>query len=120
MAEEKHATASNASSSPAVISEQPGPHKGIFGRAVDSFKPPVGQKGYLPELSHGYASTTTKVSVQEVRDEEKARNNGEVVDEAYDDNGGLKRKLHGRHLQVCWPRSLLSLILQNTHSQRNR
>lgn len=27
----------------------PGPKKGLFGRAVDSFKPPIGQKGFVPE-----------------------------------------------------------------------
>lgn len=80
--------------SPGVISTQPGLKKGLFGRAVDSFKPPVGQKGWVPEGSHA------AVTVRHVDDHEKNMGIAEIVDETYDDNGGLKRALHGRHLQV--------------------
>lgn len=81
--------------SPRVATEEVGPKKGIFGRAVDSFKPPVGQKGWTPNPAHH-----TTVRTREVPEDEKDGHTV-LVDENYDDNGGLKRALHSRHLQVC-------------------
>ncbi|KAG8878975.1 glyceraldehyde-3-phosphate dehydrogenase 1 [Tulasnella sp. 332] len=82
----------------------PGPRKGLFGRAIDSFKPPIGQNGFTPERTKaavypknagmdpekGQKPDGVKTTVQGVSDD----------DEAYDDNGGLHRALGGRHLQM--------------------
>lgn len=75
--------------------------RGVFGRALDSFKPPVDQKGFLPARTHD-ASGAPRVYVQGVDDAEKGNRDGVVRDDAadIDDNGGLKRALQGRHLQV--------------------
>lgn len=86
--------------------------KGFLGRAVDSFKPPVDQKGFLPDRITD--ADRARVHVRPVSDPEKGTSSSGdaekdratgVVSDDFDDNGGLKRALHGRHLQV----SLLSL-----------
>lgn len=80
--------------------------KSVWHRAVDSFKPPVDQKGWIPERNE------PQVRVQTVNDMEKNEKEGYsagvVRDEDNDDNGGLKRGLHGRHLQVCTFAPILS------------
>lgn len=104
-------------------SRNTGPKQGIFRRAVDSFKPPIGQVGYFPERSitaSGGRVPARQQQMHHASDPEKGpigtppthdagmkeKSDGEggtvvTVNDDYDDNGGLKRALHGRHLQVC-------------------
>lgn len=93
--------------------------RGLFKRAVDSFKPPIDQKGWTPErISHTRHRDPARVFVTDVEaaekghdghttadsprlDEAKKGHSGAgIVDDDIDDNGGLKRALHGRHLQM--------------------
>lgn len=77
--------------SPEYTTEQPA-KKGVIGRWADSFKPPLDEK---------HAGTT--VYVQDA-DAEKAGSSssgtGAVDGDSSFDDSGLKRGLHGRHLQV--------------------
>jgi len=82
--------------------------RGFFQRAVDSFKPPLGQKGWVPDrIPRG-----KRAYVDHVPDDPE-KGTGTVAGGTHvdvnkqgdltgvlDDNGGLKRALHGRHLQV--------------------
>jgi len=89
--------------------------RGFFQRAVDSFKPPLDQKGWVPdrippgEGKRVYVDrvpgdpekgTGTVASDTDVDVDKQGVLTGVVRDESLDDNGGLKRALHGRHLQV--------------------
>ena len=91
---------------PAVTTKK----RGLFQRAVDSFKPPLDQKSWVPdriprgegkrepddpEKGTGTVARDTHVDVN------KQGGLTDVLhDDSLDDNGGLKRALHGRHLQV--------------------
>ena len=74
-----------------VITEQP-KKRGSLGRMVDSFKRPVEK-----------TSIEATVHVQEVDPEKRGSSSsatGVVDGDQSADNSGLKRRLHGRHLQV--------------------
>jgi len=97
--------------------------RGFFQRAVDSFKPPLDQKGWVPDrIPRGEGK---RVYVDRVPDDPEkgagtvARDThvdvnkqggltGVLHDDSLDDNGGLKRALHGRHLQVNRVTSILA------------
>src|ERR1700694_2130598 len=93
---------SNISEKP--ITTQPTANASIFTRAVDSFKRPVdwdrknnlsGAEVYVRDVEQGEKSPSD-------RSKNAARTGDAVMDEDDEsENGGLKRRLHGRHLQVC-------------------
>lgn len=88
--------------------------RGFFGRAVDGFKPPLDQKGWIPDrVPRGDGTTIYVNRAGAPGDPEKGIGGDACVqvteeggpagiesDDVLDDNGGLKRALHGRHLQV--------------------
>jgi hypothetical protein len=74
-----------------VVTEQP-QRRGALGRMVDSFKPPIDEK-----------AVEASVTVQEVDPEKQgsaSSNTGVPDGDQSPDDSGLKRRLHGRHLQV--------------------
>lgn len=77
--------------------------RGYFGRAVDSFKPPTDQIGWVPERLPYIRDATpiTDVDMAELGENlHTATHDSTIGADDVDDNGGLKRALHGRHLQV--------------------
>lgn len=81
------------------------PRKGFLGRAVDSFKPPIGQAGFTPERTNQTRVYPKNAGMDPEKGPKDAGVTGTVRDaiadnESIDDNGGLHRSLGGRHLQV--------------------
>ena len=84
--------------------------EGFFRRAIDSFKPPPDQKGWVPDRVPRDVNRVVTVDAEKgavhrgganVEVDKEGGSTSVVEDDALDDNGGLKRALHGRHLQVC-------------------
>jgi hypothetical protein len=86
--------------------------RGLFGRAIDSFKPPLDQKSWVPDrvprggptrvyvTDDAEQGTVRGVGVENAEVDKAGGLTSVVDDDTPDDNGGLKRALHGRHLQV--------------------